>query len=231
MKRSRKYAILVIVFAIIFYAYVKLTSTVQVHSTDIEGYTPVRVGSVAQRYVPIVIPGESFDEPVRLLYRASRDTDGNIHLAYHFIWGKEENNAEGLMPFLSRNLYTGGLSLQRVMFGKGDVEVVGMVISPKGRIIRLEYETAADYNPQDFSVKHKDVTVDGPLSTPVCFEIISWNHMFDFKKNPTEKCKDGVRLQVEYFTKELWEEYTMFKPEETMLKKNRAHLKWERESL
>ena len=231
MKGSRKYAILVIIIAVLFYSYVKITSTVQVHSTDIEGYTPVRVDSVAQRYVPIVIPGEKFDEPVRLLYRASRDTDGNLHLAYHFIWDKEENNAEGLMPFLSRNLYTGGLSLQRVMFGKGDVEVVGMVISPKNRIMRLEYETAADYDPRDFSVKHKDVTVDGPVSTPVCFEVISWNHMFDYKKSSTKKCKDGVRLQVEYFSKELWEEYTMFKREETMLKKNRAHFKWERESI
>ncbi len=231
MKGSRKYAILVIIIAVLFYSYVKLTSTVQVHSTDIEGYTPVRVDSVAQRYVPIVIPDEKFDEPVRLLYRASRDTDGNLHLAYHFIWDKEENNAEGLMPFLSRNLYTGGLSLQRVMFGKGDAEVVGMVISPKDRIMRLEYETAADYDQRDFSVKHKDVTVDGPVSTPVCFEVISWNHMFDYIKNSPGKCKDGVRLQVEYFAKELWEEYTMFKREETMLKKNRAHFKWERESI
>ncbi len=231
MKRSRKYAILVIIIAVLFYSYVKLTSTVQVHSTDIEDYTPVRVDSVAQRYVPIVIPGEKFDKPVRLLYRASRDTHGDIHLAYHFIWEKEENNAEGFMPFLSRNLYTGGLSLQRVMFGKGDVEVVGMVISPKGMIKRLEYETAADYDPRDFSVKHKDVTVDGPVSKPVCFEIISWNHMFDYRKDSTEKCNNGVRLQAEYFTKELWEEYTMFKREETMLKKNRAHFKWERESI
>ncbi len=231
MTGTRKYIAVIIFAAIILYAFVKLTATVKVNETEIEGFTPVKMDEMAAKYAPVVLPSEQYEAPVRLLYRASKDDKGNIHLAYHYIWKNEVNKNDGLMPFLSRNLYTGGLSLQKVMFGKGDVEVVGMVIAPGGRVVKVDYETAQNYDPGAFSVTHKDVTVDGPVTTPVCFRVISWNHMFDYVTSNDGSCNDGIRLDPEYFTKELWDEYSMFKREETMLKKNRAHFKWERESV
>ena len=231
MTGTRKYIAVIIVVAIILYVFVKLTSTVKVNETEIEGFMPVKMDEMAEKYAPVLLPSEKYEAPLRLFYRASKDNKGNIHLAYHYIWENEINKNDGFMPFLSRNLYTGGLSLQKIMFGKGDVEVVGMVIAPDGRIMRVDFETARDYDPTAFSVTHKDVTVDGPVTTPVCFRVISWNHMFDLEKPAGPSCDDGIRLKPEYFTKELWDDYSMFKQEETMLKKNRAHFKWERESV
>jgi len=167
-----------------------------------------------------------------VLYRASRDENGNTHIAYHPVWEHETNPAPGLMPLLSRMLYTGGLRIQRTMFGKGDVEVVGFVIDPKGTIVKIDYETAKDYDPKKFGVTHSDVSVKGKFFPPVAFRVVSWNHLFDLLKpgsggpGPDEA---DVKPAPSYFTRQLWEEYGMFKRRETRLKKNRAHYLYERE--
>lgn len=210
--------------------FVFITASTISLGSDHNGYIPIKNDSLAAQYAPVIISGDEYGNPVRLLYRASRDTAGNLHIAYHYVWQKEENNAKGLMPFLSRNLYTGGLGLQRIMFGKGDVEAAAVTISPRGDVIRLRFETAKDYDPKKFSVTHQAVEVDGPVKLPIYLKIISWNHLFEYSAHLPDGSTDPTRLSPEYFTPKLWEEYGMIKEKKTFLKKDRAHFPWERKS-
>ncbi|MCB1137346.1 MAG: hypothetical protein KDK23_01270, partial [Leptospiraceae bacterium] len=57
------------------------------------------------------------------------------------------------------------LSLQRILFGPGDVEVIVMELqptvqarSPEFFLRSLEFETALEYDPADFGVQHHTVT-------------------------------------------------------------------------
>jgi hypothetical protein len=97
-----------------------------------EGWTPVRDDELALAHLPGLHSPDAFGEPVAALYRAARAADGGLFIGYHFVWEREENPAPGLGPALSRIIYTGGLSLQRLMFGKGDVELVVVELGPDG---------------------------------------------------------------------------------------------------
>jgi len=82
------------------------------------------VAALALVHLPGLRSPAAYGAPIAVKYRAARRSDGIVFIGYHFIWEREENPAPGLGPALSRALYTGGLSLQRLMFGKGDVELV-----------------------------------------------------------------------------------------------------------
>lgn len=97
-----------------------------VNSTDAPGFKPLRDDALAQKYRPYLLASE-FGKPQALYYRASRSGE-KLYITYHYVWDREVNNAEGWKPWLSRNLYTGGLALQRTMFGKGDIEMVSLVL-------------------------------------------------------------------------------------------------------
>jgi len=91
---------------------------------------------------------------------------------------------------LSRILYTGGLSLQGLMFGPGDIEAVALAIDPVGwKVVEIDYETAADYNPSAFSVKHKAVSLTGSFALPIRFKVISWNHLFELEEQGASDAK------------------------------------------
>ena len=202
------------------------------------GYTPLRDDDLAARYRPVFDCPAEFGPILAVYYRAARDDLGLIHIAYHPLWAGERNNTKAFWPFLSRILYTGGLSLQRLMYGPGDIETIGLAIDPaSGKIVEIDYETAADYDPSRFSVKHQEVSLEGSFDPPLHFRVISWNHLFALEENGATEPGTGV-LSVEpvsgeaaplsYFTPELWAKYAIWKNPETILRKDRAHFPWER---
>ncbi|MCX7679390.1 MAG: hypothetical protein N2316_09230 [Spirochaetes bacterium] len=208
-----------------------VNTTVRVLEENIPGFTSIRDDELARQFAPTLISNSNFGFPHACYYRAARDSDGNIHLAYHPVWEYERNESSGIMPFLSRILYTGGLSIQRIMFGKGDVEVISAIISPKGQIIGIQYERPKDYNPATFTVAHQIVKLTKTFPRMPLFRVASWNHLFEIEtdeKKPLPKNSKLWKCEPEYFTEELWNEYTMVRFKETRLRKSRAHLPWER---
>lgn len=196
------------------------------------GYASLRDDGLAARYRPSFDCPEEFGPILSVYYRAAKDEAGLIHIAYHPLWARERNAAPGFSPFLSRSLYTGGLSLQRLMYGKGDIESIALTVDPStGTITRVEYETAQDYSPSKFSVTHKAVVAEGPLSAPPRFSVVSWNHLFALEKPESSPGpKDGAaesQPPLSYFSDALWREYSMQKAWETRLRKDRAHFSWE----
>jgi hypothetical protein len=195
-------------------------------------YASLRDDALAARYRPSIDCPAEFGPVIAVYYRAAKDEAGLVHIAYHPLWARERNSAPGFSPFLSRSLYTGGLSLQRLMFGKGDIESIALTVDPSsGEILRVEYETAQDYSPENFSVTHKNVFVEGPLAAPPRFSVVSWNHLFSLEKSEASQGPkaDGAeaRPPLSYFTAALWREYSMVKERETRLRKDRAHFDWE----
>ena len=161
------------------------------------GYSPLRDDDLAARYRPVFDCPAEFGPILAVYYRAARDDSGLIHIAYHPLWAEERNDTKSFWPFLSRILYTGGLSLQRLMYGPGDIETIGLAIDPaSGKIVDVEYETAADYDPSRFSVKHQEVSLKGSFDPPLHFRVISWNHLFALEEGRATEPGNGA-LSVE----------------------------------
>lgn len=204
------------------------------------GFLPLRDDALAARWCPILESEPAFGRPLAIYYRISRDGEGRTRIAYHPAWAREANRGPGWGPFLSRALYTGGLSLQRAMFGRGDIETIGLDISPQGRLLEVEYERARDYDPAAFSVTHEKVLDKGPFTLPLRLKVMSWNHLFarEAEASPApaleiwaagDAAPAGARpLPLAYFSSELWASYAMWKNPETLLRKDRAHFPWER---
>jgi hypothetical protein len=210
-----------------------LTATVNVLEPGAPGFTPVKDDAAAESYAPTLLSNDTFGFPRKCYYRAARDGSGNLHIAYHPVWEYERNDSGGLMPFLSRMFYTGGLKIQRIMFGKGDVEVIAVTVDRRGVGTELRYERPKDYNPATFTVKHEKVALTGTFVTMPAFRVSSWNHLFEKADGPDAAPRPGERAwrcEPEYFTDALWEEYTMVRLNETRLRKSRAHFVWERTS-
>jgi hypothetical protein len=228
------YTIIGLILAIVIFAAIYLSRTVNTVSITIEGFTPIRDSSLVKKFTPVFISNSEFGLPREILYRASVDEQGNTFIAYHPVWDYERNSTPGLVPFLSRILYTGGLHIQQIMFGEADIEVVGIKLDRQKRIVEIHYERPKNYDPQDFVVAHEPVVLTGTFQTPLMFRVVSWNHLFDFiptgKRSEDEKAH-ALQLEPEYFTRELWEKYTMVKVHETRLRKCRAHFPWEREHI
>lgn len=224
MKKKLKFLLILFAVGGLFYF---LNSTTKINSMDVPGYIPRKFDEFAKMYAPKLI-SSSYGEPIALYYRASEDDLKNIHITYHFVWEKEENASSGVKPFFSRNIYTGGLKIQKMMFGKGDIEIVSLVVNPPGKIISAEYETAENYSDADFSVKHKTIELKEELKNPLLFKVVSWNHLFELVKDGAEE-SEGLKLTPTYFNEKLWQEYEMVKVNETRLKKSRAHKIYERE--
>lgn len=209
---------------------IALNRTTKVSDMDVPSFSPIKDDLLASKYAPRVVISEKYGNPVALHYRASKHDSGNTHITYHLIWDKEENNGSGWKPFLSRWIYTGGLSIQKIMFGKKDMEGVSLVVTPAGEVIQVIFETAENYSDSDFGVKHKPVVLDGKFKINLLFDVMSWNHLFRRVEQEETVSKDKIlSLTPTYFTESLWQEYTMVKREEKLLSKNRAHQTYERE--
>lgn len=161
---------------------------------DLTQFEPIKDDALAARHAPILIPSSKYGDPVALYYRASKGRAGHTYLTYHFVWTAEENTTSGCLPMLSRNIYTGGLGLQQTMFGPGDIELITMRINPRGEVDRLGYETAEDYDPSGFGVKHLRINVTANPGTelrgPFVFEVVSWNHLFVLRNELSNAAED-----------------------------------------
>lgn len=202
------------------------------YEVEAKGWTPLMDEALALKHQPIIYVDEAYGQPEGMAYRAAKNDVGEIHIAYHVFWAGESNPHEGFYPFLNRWLYTGGLSLQKTMFGKGDIEVIEIVLNEAGQVLECNYETAISYDPSAFSVSHEWVTVKGEdYVKGMAFEVISWNHLFDLKaisEMENQGASKKIDLELKYFDQETWEAYEMFKATNTALKKNRAHFEYER---
>jgi len=197
------------------------------------GTAPIRDDALAARYLPRFSSPPGFGLIRSVYYRASTDKDGFIRIAYHPVWALERNDAPGLAPFLSRILYTGGLSLQRLAYGMEDIECIGLTVDPSNQaIVELEYETAEGYSSSNFDVQHGTVVEKGPFALPLRFRVISWNHLFALEGGASAAyVSPEPPAGLSYFSPELWSRYSMTKGRETPVRKDRAHFAWELEAV
>jgi len=211
-----------------FWAYTSPTGDVAVQK---EGFRPVQDDPIAARFAPYFIESDAKNPMIALYYRAAWAKDGTVLLAYHPVWPYEKNEeGKGFNAFLSRNVYTGGLSLQKIMYGKGDVELISSPLSPDLKPLKVSYERPENYSLESFSVKHKTVELEYPLDKErLVFTVASWNHLFELLNEVPGS--NLVSLKPEYFSRSLWEEYSMVKKSETRILKDRAHEEWEIEAV
>lgn len=188
------------------------------NSLSAPGFTPIRDDALAQRYAPSIAAGSEYGDPAALYYRAAVNGDKTF-ITYHYVWEKEENTHSGFLPFLNRTIYTGGLRLQRIMFGPADIEKVSIVLNA-GKVESASFETAENYNPAAFGVAHKPVSL---LEMPPAFRVMSWNHLFE-----PASAGPAVPLKAEYFTEDKWQHYEMVKLKERFFSRSRAHEPYER---
>ncbi len=219
--------VFIIISLLAFFLSLKLIKPTKINDSYSGNIKPIKDQALAEKFIPQIIDENNSGLPYQVLYRAGKDNADNIYLAYHFIWKNEHNDNSGLLPLLNRLIYTGGLSLQKVMFGKNDIEVIMLKINSKDEICSLIYETAESYNPQDFSVKHKTIEICATIEPPVCLKVISWNHLFTYLPDYSNNTQ-STKIPLLYFSQFLWNDFTMLKKTETMLKKSRAHFAWER---
>ena len=217
---------LTILFITLF-SYCSSVQVVDKNADTVPGFTPIKDSELANRYAPLLAIGSEHGDPFAIYYRASKDLEGNTHITYHYFWEKEENTHSGTGPFFSRNIYTGGIKLQKTMFGKGDIEQVSFIIDSYGRIGQVEYETAEDYDPSKFGVKHKTILRKEQHKEPVVFKVMSWNHLFDYVGDNASNSSNYIRITPVYFNQKLWEEYEMVKEKESFLSRSRAHKPYE----
>jgi hypothetical protein len=209
---------LLAVFSIAAVSAFFLARTTRENSLSAPGFTPIRDDAAAERYAPSILSGSKYGDPVALYYRAAMNGD-RLHITYHYVWENEENPHPGFLPFLNRIIYTGGLRLQKIMFGPADIEKVSVVIGA-GQIESVLFETAGDYNPSAFGVAHKPVSL---TRAPAAFRVMSWNHLFE-----AAEAGPVVPLKPEYFSEEKWQAYEMVKLKESFLSRSRAHEPYER---
>lgn len=197
---------------------------------------PIRDDELALRNCPTFACKEELGRILAIYYRAAIHTEtGLVHIAYHPVWDREVNTSATLGGLVSRHFYTGGLALQRLIYGKEDVECIGIVIDPSHdeRVVSIHYETADDYNEGNLFVRHAPVEEHGGVfERPLCFKIISWNHLSVRISRRTGGDLESARSDcsappLSYFTCELWNEYSMTKRVETLFNRDRAHFAWE----
>lgn len=184
--------------------------------------------ALAEKYCPVIVQGEGIEpEPSHIYYRMARD-ESRIFIACHVAWPYEKDESRGLAAAWNKLFYTGGLKLQRKIFGPEDIEVVELVVDrPSGKIIRIRYESA-ELAPAGGKVKQNHVgrEADG-AEPPVYFETISWNHMFALVGEEELAGKKLYRLAPEYFSQERWDYYRMSKKRQSLLSQDRAYFSWE----
>lgn len=234
-RMSRKAPALAIVGTLVVVLFYLSQRTVRENSAEVPDFAPLRDDALAAAFAPRLLAprgaefGPAPADPEALYYRASRDEQGRLHIAYFFAWPYERNESPGLAPLMNRLVYTGGLGLQRVLFGPGDVEVVSLILGPAGAVEQVEYEIPENYDPARFGVTHKTVREPAAARGPLYFRVASWNHLFERAAAPGTDDRI-IALAPQYFEAPLWERYRMFKARETLLSRNRAHPLFAREA-
>jgi len=154
MKNKKLITIIILAIILIVMLFVANLPTNH-NSKDLGDYTLIKNDNLASEFAPQILNDNDFGKPLDILYRAAMDSEGNTYIAYHLLWAEEKNNTKGLLPFLNRTLYTGGLKIQQKMYGQCDIEVIEIKLDKQKNIMGIKYETASEYNPKNFSVKHE----------------------------------------------------------------------------
>ena len=185
-------------------------------------FQPVQEDEIAERYCPIIVQAQGIEpEPGAIYYRMAYQ-DKRIFIAYHIVWAYEKGEGKGLEKLWNKLFYTGGLKLQKVIFGPSDVEAIELVVDKEsGEIIRLRYEQEG----------HQGIERSGQelagLEKPY-FEVTTWNHMFELISKAQISGKKVYNLKPEYLTEELWRYYKITKKHNHLLSQPRAHFSWEK---
>tara|TARA_Y100001937_G_scaffold23899_1_gene34294 strand:- start:354248 stop:355156 length:909 start_codon:yes stop_codon:yes gene_type:complete len=130
MMMSRRKTLLAVAFGAVFLSLsVIYFASRKENPHSVEGFEPMRNDALAMAFAPALHSG-AYQKPEKLLYRMSQSPDNLIHIAYFLVWPFERNDTSGFFPWLNRSVYTGGLSLQGLLFGPGDVEVISLIIEP-----------------------------------------------------------------------------------------------------
>jgi len=184
--------------------------------------------ALAEKYCPVIVQADRIKpEPSHIYYRMARD-ESRIFIAYHVAWPYEKDETRGWVAAWNKMFYTGGLKLQKKIFGPEDIEVVELVVDRQtGKITRIRYESA-ELAQKGKKVKQNHIgkEADG-AEPPVYFETITWNHMFTLTSKDHLDGKKLFRLAPEYFTAEQWDYYKMSKKHQTLLSQDRAYFNWE----
>ena len=192
---------------------------------------PGPLREAVMRFAPVIVQRPEIPAaPEAMLYRAATSGDGRLLLiAYHVVWPYEQDPRPGFWPAVTRAVYTGGLRLQSVIYGPGDVEVIELEVDLETmKLLRVSYETA-DYDARG-GVIHVQVVKEGdklPDQLPLYFEVVSWNHLFELRERPPAPDQPVHRLEPRPFTEELWVYYRMSKSVRTPLSRDRDQRAWE----
>ncbi len=226
MKRLIHVAFLILIFPVFLIA-----------GSQEKGLANFRDDDLAQRYALVIVQDDSIPaKPERLLYRMARgkhENDGEIlKIAYHVVWPFEKDSRKGFYSWWTRVTYTGGLKLQKIIYGPGDVEGIELTVDAEsGKIIKVVYETADwDEKGRVIHVPMEETGAEIPSDHQLVFRVVSWNHMFDLISESEVKEEPRYELVPEYFSEELWHYYSMTKKKQTPLKRDRAHFEWEVEA-
>lgn len=222
-------ALLVIFLSIYFLFFFPVGEKVQ----KTEEFSPLQDDRLAETFCPQIIPHELYGAPEIILYRLAKDKNDNYYLACHPVYAHEKNPHTTFWAFLNRILYTGGLSLQRWIFGPKDIELFVVKLNKNLKLQSIEYEDA-DWELaekkrlpglyKDFLVIHQKKTLSQNNLT-LCFAISSWNHMHS--PRPMDACQNIPKTPVAFFSEELWQKYGMTKTPPTLLRKHRAFRNFE----
>jgi len=177
---------------------------------------------IAQRFSPIIVQEKGIEpEPSAIYYRMAYQAE-KIFIAYHIVWAYEKGEGKGLEKLWNKLFYTGGLKLQKVIFGPGDVETIELVVDKEsGEIIRLRYEQAGHQGVEKTAEDLKGI--EKPY-----LEVTTWNHMFELVSPEESSGKRVYSLKPEYFTEELWSYYKITKKHKHLFSQPRAHFSWEK---
>ena len=184
--------------------------------------------ALAEKFCPIIVQGDNIKpDPWQIYYRMAQD-DSRIFIAYHVAWAYEKDETTGLLAAVNKVFYTGGLKLQKKIFGPEDIEVIEFVIDKKsGKIARIRYESATvEKVGEKVKQNHQGKEVKN-AEPPTYFETITWNHMFNMLSPGQINGKKVFKLKPEYFTQERWDYYKMSKKHKNLLSQDRAHYNWE----
>ena len=177
---------------------------------------------LAYKYCPVFVQAESIKPDINHIYYRMAEDDKRIFLACHPVWPYEKDESKkGLQAIFNKLFYTGGLKLQRKIFGPEDIEAIEIVIDKESKkILRLRYESASHIK-KEIS-EEKALEIEKPV-----LEVITWNHMFELITLEQAQGKRFFDLRPEYFTEELWNYYQMTKKQNNILSQDRAHFEWE----
>ena len=184
--------------------------------------------TLARKYCPVIVQDKDIEPEVSHIYYRMGEDESRILIAYHVTWPYEKDESKGIAGAWDKLFYTGGLKLQKKIFGPEDNEVIELAIDKKtGNIIRLRYESA-QVSKTEKKVKQNHMgTEETSAELPLYFETITWNHMFAHIKPDQVSGKQVYKIAPEYFTQERWGYYQMSKKHQTLLSQDRAYYNWE----